>query len=138
MLVRSPRARRSSSSFSRRSHSCVAPGRFAGPVIAWAKSTGEPWGERSTEPEVPRTTHAGSGSLSSRLFDLSIPMPLDRSRAWTQLCEWTETPALRNHARAVEVVMRAAALRYGGGEADVERFGIAGMLHDADYEKWPE
>jgi predicted hydrolase (HD superfamily) len=34
--------------------------------------------------------------------------------------------------------MRAAAERYGEGEADAERWGIAGMLHDADYEKWPE
>ena len=34
--------------------------------------------------------------------------------------------------------MRAAAHRYGAGEADVERFGIAGMLHDADYDQWPE
>ena len=34
--------------------------------------------------------------------------------------------------------MRAAAERYGAGEADVERWGIAGMLHDADYERWPE
>ena len=34
--------------------------------------------------------------------------------------------------------MRAAAERYGAGESDVERWGIAGMLHDADYERWPE
>jgi predicted hydrolase (HD superfamily) len=34
--------------------------------------------------------------------------------------------------------MRAAALRYGRGVADVEQFGLAGMLHDADYEAWPE
>ncbi len=33
--------------------------------------------------------------------------------------------------------MRAAALRYGDGDADVEAWGLAGMLHDADYEKWP-
>ncbi len=65
-------------------------------------------------------------------------MALDRERAWAKLCEWTQTDALRYHARAVETVMRAAAFRYGGGEVDVERFGIAGMLHDADYEAWPE
>jgi predicted hydrolase (HD superfamily) len=65
-------------------------------------------------------------------------MSLTRERAWQQLCEWTETDTLRKHARAVEVVMRAAAHRYGAGAADVEAWGIAGMLHDADYEKWPE
>ncbi|HTF88329.1 MAG TPA: metal-dependent phosphohydrolase [Planctomycetota bacterium] len=65
-------------------------------------------------------------------------MAIQREQAWTHLCEWTKTDALRKHARAVEVVMRAAALRYGAGAADVERFGLAGMLHDADYEAWPE
>lgn len=65
-------------------------------------------------------------------------MSLDREQAWSKLCEWTETDSLRKHARAVEVVMRAAAEQYGAGAADVERWGIAGMLHDADYEKWPE
>ncbi|TAH34413.1 MAG: metal-dependent phosphohydrolase [Planctomycetota bacterium] len=63
---------------------------------------------------------------------------LSRDAAWAKLCEWTGSEALRRHARAVELVMRAAAPRYGGGGADVERWGIAGMLHDADYEKWPE
>jgi predicted hydrolase (HD superfamily) len=42
------------------------------------------------------------------------------------------------HARAVELVMRRAAYQYGIGAADEESWGIAGMLHDADYEKWPE
>lgn len=65
-------------------------------------------------------------------------MPLDRETAWAKLCEWTESESLRNHARAVELVMRAAAHRYGAGDADVERWGIAGMLHDADYDRWPE
>lgn len=65
-------------------------------------------------------------------------MTLTRDAAWQHLCAWTETEALRKHARAVEVVMRAAAHRYGAGAADEERWGIAGMLHDADYEKWPE
>jgi predicted hydrolase (HD superfamily) len=65
-------------------------------------------------------------------------VPLDRDTAWAKLCEWTETDSLRRHARAVEVVMRAAASRYGGPDDDVEIWGIAGMLHDADYEKWPD
>ena len=38
----------------------------------------------------------------------------------------------------VEVVMRAAAHRYGSGASEVEVWGITGMLHDADYEAWPE
>ncbi len=62
---------------------------------------------------------------------------LERDAAWAHLCEWTETESLRRHARAVELVMRAAAHRYGAGAADEERWGVAGMLHDADYEKWP-
>ncbi len=65
-------------------------------------------------------------------------MTLDRDTAWSKLCEWTETDSLRKHARAVEIVMRAAATRYGTGDSDIERWGIAGMLHDADYERWPE
>lgn len=62
-------------------------------------------------------------------------MSLTRDEAWAHLCSWTETDSLRKHARAVEIVMRRAAEVHGG---DVERWGIAGMLHDADYEKWPE
>src|SRR4051812_31878588 len=65
-------------------------------------------------------------------------MSVTRDQAWTHLCAWTKTDALRKHARAVEVVLRAAATKYGGGATDVERFGLAGMLHDADYEAWPE
>jgi len=65
-------------------------------------------------------------------------MALSRDEAWAKLTEWTETEALRRHARAVEIVMRAAAHRYGDGAADEERFAVAGLLHDADYEKWPE
>jgi predicted hydrolase (HD superfamily) len=64
-------------------------------------------------------------------------MPLTRDEAWAHLCEWTETDSLRKHARAVELVMRRAAHRYGDGASEEEVWGIAGMLHDADYEKWP-
>jgi predicted hydrolase (HD superfamily) len=65
-------------------------------------------------------------------------MALSRDDAWAHLCTWTETDSLRKHARAVEIVMRQAAHRYGSGSNDEEKWGVAGMLHDADYEKWPE
>lgn len=65
-------------------------------------------------------------------------MSLNREEAWALLREWTESEALIRHARSVEIVMRAAAERYGAGEADVEPWGIAGLLHDADYDRWPE
>lgn len=63
---------------------------------------------------------------------------LQREMAWKRLCEWTRTELLRKHARAVEIVMRQAAYQYGAGDADVEKWGLAGMLHDADYEQWPQ
>jgi predicted hydrolase (HD superfamily) len=53
------------------------------------------------------------------------------------LLEWTLGTPLRNHARAVEAVMRRAALRYGNGDADETVWAITGLLHDADYEQWP-
>jgi predicted hydrolase (HD superfamily) len=63
---------------------------------------------------------------------------ISRDDAWALLTDWTETDSLRKHARAVELVMRAAAPTYGEPGADPIRWGIAGMLHDADYEKWPD
>lgn len=63
---------------------------------------------------------------------------LTRSEATEKLEDWTKGDSLRDHARAVEIVMRAAAAQYGEGEADEERWGLTGYLHDADYEQWPE
>lgn len=63
---------------------------------------------------------------------------LTRDEAWNHLCSWTASESLRKHARAVEIVMRAAAHGYGAGADDEEAWGIAGMLHDADYERWPD
>jgi predicted hydrolase (HD superfamily) len=65
-------------------------------------------------------------------------MTLSRDDAWRLLCEWTPSDSLRRHARAVEVVMRAAADRYGSDTDTAEWWGICGMLHDADYDRWPE
>ncbi|HXH81731.1 MAG TPA: HD domain-containing protein [Candidatus Tectomicrobia bacterium] len=61
------------------------------------------------------------------------PCP-SRDAAWGILTEFTRSDSLRKHARAVEAAMRAYAAREG---ADVERWGIAGMLHDFDYEMHP-
>jgi predicted hydrolase (HD superfamily) len=60
---------------------------------------------------------------------------LTREEGWQLLCEWTPSEKLRIHARAVELVMRDLAAGLG---QDVERFGLAGLLHDADYDSWPE
>lgn len=60
---------------------------------------------------------------------------LTRDEAWTLLCQWTPSEKLRTHARAVELVMRDLATKLG---EDAERFGLAGLLHDADYDSWPE
>jgi putative nucleotidyltransferase with HDIG domain len=63
-----------------------------------------------------------------------IPPPVTREAAWSILTEFTKGDSLRKHARAVEASMRAYAVRYG---ADPETWGIAGMLHDFDYEMHP-
>ena len=57
-----------------------------------------------------------------------------RDDAWSLLTEFTKGDSLRKHARAVETSMRAYAARFG---EDPERWGIAGMLHDFDYEMHP-
>ncbi|MGH7278679.1 MAG: HDIG domain-containing metalloprotein [Candidatus Rokuibacteriota bacterium] len=59
---------------------------------------------------------------------------LDRPAAWSILTEFTKGDSLRKHARAVEASMRACAARH---DADPEIWGMAGMLHDFDYEMHP-
>ena len=62
-------------------------------------------------------------------------MSLTRDQAIQQLQAWTTNPSLLTHARSVEIVMRAAASKFGG---DPEVWGVTGLLHDADYDQWPE
>jgi predicted hydrolase (HD superfamily) len=65
-------------------------------------------------------------------------MAISYVQAEAKLHEWTEGQALRNHARGVEAAMRLAAHRYGAGASDELRWALAGLLHDADYERWPD
>lgn len=65
-------------------------------------------------------------------------MAITYDDAVAKLVEWTDNPALVNHARGVEASMRRAAHRYGNGDADEPRWAIAGLLHDADYDRWPD
>lgn len=60
---------------------------------------------------------------------------LTRDEAWLLLTEYTETSSLRKHALTVEAVMRHFASIQG---EDVEKWGIVGLLHDLDYEKYPD
>ena len=60
---------------------------------------------------------------------------MTREQAWSILTEWTRSDALLRHARSVELVMRALARQYGEGE---ELWGNTGLLHDADYEAFPD
>jgi predicted hydrolase (HD superfamily) len=65
-------------------------------------------------------------------------MSITYEQAVAKLHEWTESAALRNHARAVEAAMRRAAHRYGAGALDEPRWAMTGLLHDADYDRWPQ
>ena len=65
-------------------------------------------------------------------------MSLTRETALNQLHAWTKTESLRKHCRAVEIVMRAAVKKYGEDNANEEIWGITGLIHDADYEQWPD
>jgi predicted hydrolase (HD superfamily) len=61
-------------------------------------------------------------------------MPLDRDRALALMHEYTASDALRRHMYAVELAMRAMAARSG---EDVDAWGLVGLLHDFDYERFP-
>ena len=58
----------------------------------------------------------------------------DRQSAWCLLTEFTQSENLRKHALAVEACMRAYARKFGDDE---EKWGVVGLIHDFDYDRWP-
>jgi len=73
---------------------------------------------------VHRTVDAASGQSE-----------LSRDRALALLQEWVQSDSLRRHCLAVEAAMRAQAGQRGG---DAELWGLCGLLHDLDYERYPD
>jgi putative nucleotidyltransferase with HDIG domain len=59
---------------------------------------------------------------------------MNRADAFALVTEYTKNPGLVKHMLAVEAAMRAYARKLG---QDEERWGIVGLLHDFDYERWP-
>ena len=59
---------------------------------------------------------------------------MNRSEAWDLLCQYTKNENLRKHALAVEACMRSYAKKFGEDEG---KWGVVGLIHDFDYEVYP-
>ena len=63
------------------------------------------------------------------------PVPLNRDDAWALMTEYTQSESLRKHMLAVEAAVRGYAAMWG---EDAEDWGVVALLHDFDYERWPD
>jgi putative nucleotidyltransferase with HDIG domain len=63
------------------------------------------------------------------------PVTLSRADAWALLTEYTQSESLRKHMLAVEAAVRGYARLWGENEDD---WGVVALLHDFDYERWPD
>jgi putative nucleotidyltransferase with HDIG domain len=62
-------------------------------------------------------------------------VPPSREEAWALVEEWVESESLRKHLLGVETAMRAYARKWG---EDEELYAVTGLLHDLDYERYPD
>src|SRR3954463_14665456 len=62
-------------------------------------------------------------------------MNITRDEAWRLFCEWTQSDSLRKHVLGVEAAMVAYAREFG---EDEELWAATGILHDLDYERYPD
>jgi putative nucleotidyltransferase with HDIG domain len=60
---------------------------------------------------------------------------VNREEAWKLFCEWTASESLRKHVLGVEAAMVGYAREFG---EDEELWAVTGILHDLDYEKYPD
>jgi predicted hydrolase (HD superfamily) len=63
---------------------------------------------------------------------------LSREEAWNLLTEWVQSPSLRRHCLAVEAAVLAYADKNGLDSDERELWGVTALLHDADYERFPD
>jgi putative nucleotidyltransferase with HDIG domain len=79
-------------------------------------------------------TRAGAGSEPPG-HGAQVHGALSREPAWALLTEYTKGESLLKHALAVEAAVRGYARRFGEDEA---LWGVTALLHDFDYERWPD
>jgi putative nucleotidyltransferase with HDIG domain len=73
-------------------------------------------------------------NIVARVKDAIVATP-SRQDAWNLVCEWVSSDSLRKHLLGVEAAMVAYAGKLGGDE---ERWAVTGLVHDLDYERYPD